>query len=62
MAAQVTVVSYLFAKLFFGIFDYNKSELGARSFLPGSLSAQFLSMDRYRSFCPFSGSLIAQSL
>ena len=39
-----------------------KSELGTRSFFPGSLSAQFLSMDRYRSFGQFSGSLIAQSL
>ena len=37
-------------------------ELGTRSFFPGSLSAHFLSMDRYRSFCRFSGSLIAQWL
>ena len=38
------------------------SDLGTRSFFPDLLSAHFISMDRYSSFCRFSGSLIAQSL
>ena len=45
---------------------FNRSSLAnvqkTELFSPGSLSAQFLPMDCYNSFCGFLGSLIAQSL
>ena len=38
------------------------TELGALSFFPGSLSAQFLSMDRYRSIAHFADFQVLSSL
>jgi len=38
------------------------AELGTRSFFPGSLSAHFLSMDRYRSIAHFADFQVCSSL
>jgi len=42
--------------------SYVAAELGTRSFFPGSLSAHFLFMDRYRSIAHFADFQVRSSL
>ena len=45
--------------LWLELHTYLYAELGTRSFVPGSLSAQFLSMDRYCSIARFADFQVA---